>query len=283
MPAIFALQERLAYGGRSPCQQSPSISVRHLSLSLTHSPQGCFRCRYSLNMATSKHAVAIVFGLVTVLSAGCAGADPAPVATSESKPATLPTMSDAERKATAESLVLSVLGDAPFWVGTTAACTVVNESEVCVDRTYGVSTSVSEAGGNAGYVVVAFPSEKMDEPESGSCADYMATPPEVIEEVDVPHTLTEDPGLLVSTDYGDDWPLTVPYAVVECTSMTAGGRALPVVTLKAPDGTRYSANGTAKDHTEYPSLEPIWAANPDIEGLKINISPVIDAGLELCD
>ena len=50
-----------------------------------------------------------------------------------------------------------------------------------------------------------------------------------------------------------------------------------------PDGTMYAANGTAKAHTDYPSLNAIWAADPDNDGLKIDISPVIDAGVALCN
>ena len=57
---------------------------------------------------------------------------------------------------------------------------------------------------------------------------------------------------------------------------------LQVVTIDAPSGKTYAANGTAKDNTDYPALNPIWAGDPDVDGLKINIGPIIDAGLALC-
>ena len=138
-------------------------------------------------------------------------------------------------------------------------------------------------GGNAGYVVVTFPSKKLGEPQDGLCVDYVSavTVPKV--NVEVPKALVNEPGLMVSTDYGTEWPLTVPYVVVRCESITAGGMNLQSVTLDTPDGTSYAANGTAKSHSGLPDLEPIWAPNPEISGSKINIGPVIDHGLALCD
>lgn len=52
--------------------------------------------------------------------------------------------------------------------------------------------------------------------------------------------------------------------------------------LLALDGIVYAANGTAKDHGNYPGIDPIWAPNPDVEGLKIDLSPVTEAALDLC-
>ncbi len=75
--------------------------------------------------------------------------------------------------------------------------------------------------------------------------------------------------------FGDNWPLTVDSGELACE-----GNA---VTFKAPDGTRYAVNGTAQGSTGLPEIDPIWADNPDTTGLKINIGPLIDAGLEVCD
>lgn len=58
-------------------------------------------------------------------------------------------------------------------------------------------------------------------------------------------------------------------------------RALKVATVDAPDGKTYAADGTAKDHGSYPDIDPIWAPHPTVSGLKIDISPVIDAALAL--
>ncbi|WP_235825351.1 DUF2511 domain-containing protein [Agromyces badenianii] len=191
-------------------------------------------------------------------------------------------MTDAERIATAETLVLGELPDAPVWEGITAVGVVVDDAEICVDRTYGPSGGLDGVGGNAGYVVVTFPDETLGEPQDGFCAEYAPVVRTEAAPVEVPDAVGHEPGLLVSTDFGDDWPLTVPYVVAHCGNITAGNMNLQVVTIDAPDGTTYAANGTAKDHTEYPSLDPIWADNPDVDGLKIDISPIIDAGLVLC-
>ena len=50
-----------------------------------------------------------------------------------------------------------------------------------------------------------------------------------------------------------------------------------------PRERRYAVNGTAMAHyPELPRIDRIWAPDPKIPGAKINISPVIDRGLELC-
>ena len=115
------------------------------------------------------------------------------------------------------------------------------------------------------------------------CADYVPAVTTPTVKVDVPKAVAGDPGLMVSTDYGAEWPLTVPYAVVHCENITAGNLNLQVITVDTPDGTTYAVNGTAMDHTELPELEPIWAPDPQFpKDAKINISPVIDRGLALC-
>ncbi|MBT2534502.1 DUF2511 domain-containing protein [Arthrobacter sp. ISL-48] len=98
----------------------------------------------------------------------------------------------------------------------------------------------------------------------------------------MPAAVAKDPGLLVSTTFGDKWPLTVPYVVAHCQGITVAGRHLQVATVDAPDGKTYAANGTAKDHGNYLDIDSIWAPNPDGSGLKIDFSPVIDAALALC-
>jgi hypothetical protein len=76
---------------------------------------------------------------------------------------------------------------------------------------------------------------------------------------------------------------TLVVIVARCQGITVAGRPLQVATLDAPDGKTYAANGTAKDHGNYLDIDPIWAPNPDVSGLKIDISPVIDAALALCN
>ncbi len=70
--------------------------------------------------------------------------------------------------------------------------------------------------------------------------------------------------------------------MAHCENITAGGMSVQVLTIDTPDGTTYAVNGTAKTHTDYPGIEAIWADDPDVEGLKIDIGPVLDAGLLLC-
>jgi hypothetical protein len=75
--------------------------------------------------------------------------------------------------------------------------------------------------------------------------------------------------------FGDSWPLTVDSGELACEGSA--------VTFKAPDGTTYAVNGTARGSTDLPEIDRIWAEAPGTMGLKINIGPLIDAGLELCD
>jgi hypothetical protein len=57
---------------------------------------------------------------------------------------------------------------------------------------------------------------------------------------------------------------------------------LQVATLTSPDGTVYALNGTAKTHTEFADLEPIWAKDPAVAGLKVSVGPLIDRARALC-
>lgn len=214
-------------------------------------------------------------------------ATPTPSASPTAKPSSSPRPTAPAidpRIAKAENLVIDVLPDAPIWKGLTAVGVAVNDKEVCVDRYWGPSGGPGGAAAesSAGYVVVTFPSEKLGEPQDGTCADYVPTAGTAPAPVDVPDSVANDPGLLVSTDFHDEWPLTVPYVVAHCDNVTAGGMKLQAVTVDAPNGKTYAANGTAKSHTSYPALDPIWADDPDVDGLKIDISPIIDAGLALC-
>jgi len=50
------------------------------------------------------------------------------------------------------------------------------------------------------------------------------------------------------------------------------------------EGTTYAVNGTAmSQRPELPEIDEIWSDSPDVPGLKIDIAPVLDAGLALCD
>jgi hypothetical protein len=78
-----------------------------------------------------------------------------------------------------------------------------------------------------------------------------------------------------SDEFGNEWPLTVDEGIVRC---EGAGEV-----YFTADGTTYSVNGLAMGNSDLPDIDVIWADDPEISGLKINISPIIDRGLELCD
>lgn len=92
---------------------------------------------------------------------------------------------------------------------------------------------------------------------------------------------------------GPDWPLTVDLVTLICIhlGMYPGDRvSQDAVLVVSPDGTKYAVNGTALDTKQWPPVNEIWAdrdpaASPDDWefGLKKDISPVLDAGLDLCE
>lgn len=237
-------------------------------------------------MITSRYTAPACMAFVGLLLAGCA-APVSPTAEETSTPSTsaapVITLTDAERVSKAEAAVQAELPNAPIWMGMTFKGVVVDESEICVDRTWAPGGGPDALGGNAGYVVVSFPAVALGKPQDGTCAGYAPAEAKAPTTVEVPSEIAKDPGLLVSTTFGDKWPLTVPYVVAHCEGITVAGRPLKVATLDAPDGKTYAANGTAKDHGNYLDIDPIWAPHPGVSGLKIDISPVIDAALALCD
>lgn len=242
-------------------------------------------------MITSRFKALSGVALAALLLAGCTA--PAPSTAEETSAPVVPTpaapaapavkMTDTERVAAAEAAVQAELPDAPIWKGMSFEGAIVNESEVCVDRTYEPGGGLDGLGGSAGYVVVRFPMVTLGKPQDGLCASYVPTDEKVQATVEVPSEVAKDPGLMVNTTFGDEWPLTVPYVVAHCEDITVSGRSLQVATVNDSDGKTYAVNGTAKDHGNFLDIDPIWASNTDVPGLKKDISPVIDAALALCD
>ena len=93
-------------------------------------------------------------------------------------------------------------------------------------------------------------------------------------------------------DFSDPWPFTVSSGRLACTMGSA-------VTFTA-NGTQYAVNGVASGRG-YPDIEPIWkfnwkmyeeiakalnitveAAKAQVGPVRINIGPIINAGLKLC-
>ncbi|MEV7134875.1 DUF2511 domain-containing protein [Arthrobacter sp. NPDC093128] len=243
-------------------------------------------------MITSRYTAPACIAFAGLLLAGCA-APASPTAQETSTPSTstvstasaapVSTLTDAERVTKAEAEVQAELPNAPIWKGMTFKGVVVDDSEICVDRTWAPGGGPDHVGGNAGYVVVSFPAVALSKPKDGTCAGYAPAAAKAPTKVEVPSEIAKDPGLLVSTDFGDKWPLTVPYVTAHCQAITVDGRRLKAVFLDAPGGKTYAGNGTAKDHSSHPDIDPIWAPHPDVSGLKIDISPVNDAALGLCN
>lgn len=83
------------------------------------------------------------------------------------------------------------------------------------------------------------------------------------------------PGAVSRASMGEGWPFTVDEGVVACQGPTTS------VVFKS-EGRTYAVNGTARTHTDHPDIDPIWAADPNVQGLKISMAPIIQLGLSLC-
>jgi hypothetical protein len=238
-------------------------------------------------MIASRYIAPAFLAFASLLLAGCAASATPTAQETSTQPASTAAapviqLTDAERVTKAEKAVQAELPNAPIWKGMTFKGVVVDDSEVCVDRTWAPGGGPDKVGGNAGYVVVSFPAVTPGKPKDGACAAYAPAAAKAPAKVEVPSETAKDPGLLVSTTFGDKWPLKVPYVVAHCQGITVAGRHLQVATLDAPDGKTYAANGTAKDHGNYADIDPIWAPNPDVSGLKIDMDPVTEAALAQC-
>jgi len=80
---------------------------------------------------------------------------------------------------------------------------------------------------------------------------------------------------VTAEQFGDAWPLTVESGTLRCE------RGIIVVFVH--NGQRYAMNGTARRADGVLPTEEIWKNNPELPGTKIVITPLIQAGLELCD
>jgi hypothetical protein len=89
-----------------------------------------------------------------------------------------------------------------------------------------------------------------------------------------------------ASDYGPAWPLTVSSGVLRC-------EVPALVTFTTEDETTYAVNGAAggfaEDRGWVDDISPIWKEDPRsrldpaLTGLKVNIGPLIDDGLALCE
>lgn len=73
--------------------------------------------------------------------------------------------------------------------------------------------------------------------------------------------------------FNGTWPFTVESGVLECKNK--------YFAIFTSGGVSYGLNGAATSHG-YKPIDPIWAPNPDIPGLKANVGPIINQALSLC-
>ena len=84
---------------------------------------------------------------------------------------------------------------------------------------------------------------------------------------------------LKESDFGEKWPLTVSEGVLHCGNTLEGFQS---VTFETLDGAFYAVNGTSR-RDGFRNLKDIWRLHPRFpDGLWMNISPLLDLGLELC-
>lgn len=118
-------------------------------------------------------SVSLWVAALTVALAACGGSEPSDDVTSTAERTTAetaPATTDAERVAAAEAAVVGELPNAPLWEGLTVKGVVVDDTAVCVDRTYREGGGIDGKGGSAGYVIVTFPGATTGEPKDGECA-----------------------------------------------------------------------------------------------------------------
>lgn len=77
------------------------------------------------------------------------------------------------------------------------------------------------------------------------------------------------------------WPFTVPEGTLLCAPYGVGGNQQSVTFVA--NRTMYAVNGTAKSTGQFEEIEAIWKDNPEIPGTKVNIGPMLEKGLSLCN
>ena len=141
--------------------------------------------------------------------------------------------------------------------------------------------TAQETAEEPGAVVATRPSESTmtpppqptNTPRPTNVPSATATPTESVEE--------QDPYFVTQEQYGDAWPFTVNQGRVQCIP-TGGGLRLALFQAK---GKTYALNGTARSLAEekgYTDIFEIWRDDPDFEGLKVAITPILNLALAAC-
>lgn len=89
-----------------------------------------------------------------------------------------------------------------------------------------------------------------------------------------------------ATMFGEEWPLTVEAGTLVCEAVPAPMEVQSVFFVDAA-GAIYAVNGTARGTIAthgWNDFETIWKPDPTSStGIKVNVGPLITAGLEICD
>ncbi len=120
-------------------------------------------------------------------------------------------------------------------------------------------------------------SQRRWERQQRKCPEYAASPKQMPGPAG-----TEVPSLHVGCGDFGEWPLTVKSGVLQCEEEIVSSLVVQRVTFTTPDGVTYAVNGHALD-AGYPDIKPIWKKEPGGYGLRVNIGPLIDRGLRLCE
>ncbi len=71
----------------------------------------------------------------------------------------------------------------------------------------------------------------------------------------------------------ESWPLTADAAIIRCEDDAV---------IAEINGEDYGLNGTATSRG-FPRLGRLWRPDPNVEGLNVSITPLLETGLSLCD
>ena len=90
------------------------------------------------------------------------------------------------------------------------------------------------------------------------------------------NTETQQGKLITKMDFGDKWPFTVNEGRLECEGFAVIFHA---------NGKAYGVNGAATGQKKYSDIKEIWADDPKYPdmNIKIDIGPIIEKGLKLCE
>jgi hypothetical protein len=72
----------------------------------------------------------------------------------------------------------------------------------------------------------------------------------------------------------DEWPLTVESAQVDCLGKSQVGLVV--------EGETYALNGLASGTGDYRELDAVWRDDPNVDGLKLDVSDLTAWALDRC-